>query len=171
MNISHKHTFADFDKLDRFFVGSQERLLKQWDSLAQTAAKLANTTNYPPYNIKKLEENKYLIEIAVAGFTKQDIELEFVDNTLVVRGKMETIDQLTADALYPTFLHRGIADRAFTRQFTLADNVEIKGADLFNGMLKIWLEAIIPEHKKPKKIEIRSPEGEKQLLTENIEKK
>jgi molecular chaperone IbpA len=92
--------------------------------------------------------------MAVAGFTKQDVTLEMEDDKLIVRGKMETIDDLTKDGLEQAYLYKGISDRAFTRQFTLADSVEVRNAQLLNGMLKIWLEAIIPEHKKPKKIDI-----------------
>ena len=99
---------------------------------------------------KQVKENKYVIEMAVAGFAKQDIELEFVDSNLIIKGNVESSEDEDKN-----YLFKGISDRAFTRQFKLADNVEIKGADLFNGMLKIWLEAIIPEHKKPKKIEVK----------------
>jgi molecular chaperone IbpA len=119
---------------------------------------------YPPYNIKKVDENKYVIEMAVAGFGKQDLELELQDGTLTIKGNVSSED---ADYIY-----KGIAERAFTRQFTLADTVEVKNADLINGMLKIWLERFIPEEKKPKKISIGDTEtahnGEptKQFLSE-----
>jgi molecular chaperone IbpA len=136
----------NYQNYDRFFIGS-DLLLKQFADLANTAAK--TTANYPPYNIKKVDDNKYVIEMAVAGFAKQDIELEMVDGTLKIKGNIESLDDKEKN-----YLHKGISDKAFTRSFSLADNVEIKGADLFNGMLKVWLEAIIPEHKKPKKIEI-----------------
>ena len=100
-----------------------------------------------------------MIEIAVAGFGKQDIEVELQDGTLTVRGNVSSEE---ADYIY-----KGIAERAFTRQFTLADTVEVKNADLINGMLKIWLERFIPEEKKPKKINIGEAEtSSKQLLTE-----
>jgi molecular chaperone IbpA len=102
---------------------------------------------YPPYNIKKVDENKYVIEMAVAGFGRQDLELELKEDVLTVTGRTGT-DEATE------YLYKGIADRAFTRQFTLADTVIVKNADLINGMLKIWLERFIPEEKKPKKIVI-----------------
>ena len=152
-NTSPTSLLNDFDKIERYFVGNTDRLLKSWENMATVAQKI-NKTNYPPYNIKKIDDNRYVIEMAVAGFTKQDIELEFAENTLNVKGKLETMDDLLKDGVDQTYLYRGIADRAFTRQFTLADNVEIKNASLLNGMLKIWLEAIIPESKKPKKIDI-----------------
>jgi len=131
--------------LDKFFVGFDDefnRMAKLHDEVTK------NIPNYPPYNIKKVDDNKYAIELAVAGFAKQDIELEFVDNKLIVTGKA------TEDSDNDTFLWKGIANRAFTRTFVLDDQVEIQNAEMLNGMLKIFLERIIPEHKKPKKIEI-----------------
>jgi molecular chaperone IbpA len=109
--------------------------------------------SYPPYNIKKVAENRYVIELAVAGFGKHDLELELKEGVLSVKGHT-SLDSLTKDGVDQTYLYKGIADRAFTRQFTLADSVEIKNAELINGMLKVWLENIIPESKKPKKINI-----------------
>lgn len=148
----HMRTLLDtFPGFDRFYIGS-DQLLKQLEQFSNTAAKAI--TNYPPYNIKKVDDNKYVIEMAVAGFTRQDVELEMIDGKLIVKGKLETIDELTKDGDNQTYLYKGISDRAFTRQFTLADTVEVKNAELLNGMLKIWLEAIIPEHKKPTKIKI-----------------
>ena len=117
---------------------------------------------YPPYNIKKIDDNKYVIEMAVAGFGKQDIEIELHDGTLTIKGSVSSEE---ADYIY-----KGIAERAFTRQFTLADTVEVKNADLINGMLKIWLERFIPDEKKPKKINIgeaeHNAEPTKQFLSE-----
>lgn len=143
---NHTHTFKD---LDRFFVG-YDKVAEKLSSIADETAKLA--TKYPPYNIKKLDENKYSIEIAVAGFGKQDLEIELIDDKLTVKGNTAH-DQ---DGL--GYLYQGLAQRAFTRTFNLADNVEIRGASLLNGILKIALEAIIPEHKKPKKVEINTDE-------------
>lgn len=133
-----------------------EPILKRLSEISESFPKIPT---YPPYNIKKVDENKYVIEIAVAGFGKQDIEVELQDGTLTVRGNVSSEE---ADYIY-----KGIAERAFTRQYTLADTVEVKNADLINGMLKIWLERFIPEEKKPKTIPIGT-EGvvEKQLLNE-----
>jgi len=110
---------------------------------------IAKLPTYPPYNIKKTGENTYVIEMAVAGFGKQDIELVLEDGVLTIKGSVSTDDT-------SSYVFKGIADRAFTRKFTLADTVEVKNADLINGMLKIWLERFIPESKKPKKIEINT---------------
>lgn len=133
-----------------------EPILKRLAEMAETMPKMQT---YPPYNIKKIDENKYVIELAVAGFGRQDLELELQDGTLTVKGSVNSEDG--------DYLYKGIAERAFTRQFTLADTVEVKNADLINGMLKIWLERFIPEEKKPKKINIGETESStKQFLTE-----
>ncbi len=100
-----------------------------------------------------------VIEIAVAGFAQQDIDIEIDGGKLVVRGNIKTEDQ------EDSFLFKGIANRAFTRSFVLNDEVEVKDAEIFNGMLKIALERLIPEAKQPKKIAVKS-KGEKQLLNE-----
>jgi len=148
-----------FKDVDRFFVGFDDtynRMIKFHDDLTK------NIPNYPPYNIRKLEENRYLIEVAIAGFSKSDIEITFEDNKLIINGKSK---EDNTDA----FLFKGIANRAFTRTFLLDDNIEIKDADMMNGMLKIFLEKFIPEHKKPKKIEVKdNGKTNKQLLTENV---
>jgi len=152
-------TFKDFDK---FFVGFDDtynRMSKFHDDITK------NIPNYPPYNIKKIEDNKYIIELAVAGFAKSDIEVVFEDNKLIISGKaQEDTDN---------FLFKGIANRAFTRTFLLDDHLEINDAAMLNGMLKIVLEKIIPEHKKPKKIEVKDKDitkvSKKELLVENEE--
>jgi molecular chaperone IbpA len=134
-----------FKDMDRFLVGFDDtfnKLSKWHDDLAK------NIPNYPPYNIKKVNDHKYVIEIAVAGFSKSEIEIQFVDDKLYIKGNAEE-DNETLE-----WLHKGIAARSFTRTFVLNDQVEIKNAALLNGMLQIALERIIPEHKKPKKIEI-----------------
>lgn len=130
---------------DRFFVGFDEqlaRMQKMHDEIAK------NIPNYPPYNIKKVDDNRYVIEMAVAGFSKSEIDIEFADDKLVIKGKVKE------DTDESNYLFNGLANRAFTRTFALNDQVEIKGAALVNGLLQIGLERIIPEHKKPRKIEV-----------------
>lgn len=150
------HTFKD---LDRFFVGF-DKVAEKMTTIADQTAKLAS--NYPPYNLKKVDENKYIIELAVAGFAKQDLEIEIVDDKLIIKGNTHSGEPAEQDSngewTWPQVLYRGLAQRPFTRTFALNDNVEIRGASLLNGILKIALEAIIPEHKKPKKIEINDDE-------------
>lgn len=137
-----------------------EPILKRLAEISETFPKVPT---YPPYNIKKVDENKYVIEMAVAGFGKQNIDIEIANNTLTVKGGL-TLDQL--DPGVPMqYLYKGIADRSFTRKFTLADTVEVKNAELINGMLKLWLENIIPEEKKPKKIDIVDKSVDNKLPT------
>jgi molecular chaperone IbpA len=133
------------ESFEKHFIGL-DQLHK---SLMETATMVNKDvyTKYPPYNIKKVEDNKYVIEMAVAGFVRQDIEITLEENKLLIKGSISSDEE-------NNYLFKGIADRAFTRVFTLADNVEIQNAELINGMLKVWLEHIIPESKKPKKVEI-----------------
>jgi len=143
-----------------FLIGFDEI----WHRVANAHDQLAKQMNYPPYNISKIDENRYLVELAVAGFGKQNIELEMAENTLKIAGKIEGEQT-------PTYIHKGIANRAFERKFYLEDHIEVKDAALVNGLLKIWLERIIPDHKKPRKIEVKETETTsepttKQLLTE-----
>lgn len=151
--------------LDKFFVGFDDqfnRMAKLHDDFTK------NIPNYPPYNIKKTGDNTYVIELAVAGFAKQDIEIEFADDKLIIKGN--TKDDESSD-----FLFKGIAARNFTRTFVLDDQIEIKDAAMLNGMLKIALERIIPDHKKPKKIEVKDSDdvvvakSNKQFLSEKLE--
>jgi molecular chaperone IbpA len=133
--------FKDFDKYFVGFDDTYNRLTKMHDDMTKYVP------NYPPYNIKKVEDNKYVIELAVAGFAKQDIEVELEDNKMTVKG----VSQDDTD----NFIFKGIANRAFTRTFMLDEQIVIKDAAMLNGMLKIALERIIPEHRKPKKIEVK----------------
>jgi molecular chaperone IbpA len=103
---------------------------------------------YPPYNIERLTENEYRITMAVAGFGKEDVQIEVRENTLSIRGEKKEAD---TDR---TFLHRGIASRAFARRFQLADHVEVRGADVMEGLLSVDLEREVPERLKPRIIQI-----------------
>ena len=104
--------------------------------------------SYPPYNILKLDDDNYQIQIAVAGFDKSDIVIESKHNQLTVNGAIRT-EESNAE-----YLHRGLAARNFSHSFTLSDTIIVKSADMVNGLLKINLENIIPDEKKPKVIEI-----------------
>ena len=146
--------FKDFDKFFIGFDNTYNHLAKLHDDVTKYVP------NYPPYNIKKVEDNKYIVELAVAGFAKQDIEITFEDGKLTVKGSTQDDGE--------NFIFRGIANRAFTRTFALDDQIEIRDAEMFNGMLKIFLERIVPEHKKPKKIEVKEKSTlAKQLLVED----
>jgi molecular chaperone IbpA len=160
-------TFDPFNMLDaKFFVG-YEPMVKRMNELSQSISK--SIPNYPPYNIVKVDDNKYVIEMAVAGFGKHNLDIEINDGTLSVSGFTD-IGDLEKEGLNNHYLYKGIADRSFKRLFNISDTIEIKNAELFNGMLKIWLENIIPESKKPKKVEIVDPteevKSEKTFLAE-----
>jgi molecular chaperone IbpA len=134
-----------FSRLTKDTVGFDE-IFKRLASFSENLPKIST---YPPYNIKKTGDNTYVIEVAVAGFGKQDIELVLEDGVLTVKGQITTEDP-------NDYIFKGIANRAFTRAFTLADTVKVQNAELLNGMLKIWLERFIPEDKKPQKIDIKT---------------
>jgi molecular chaperone IbpA len=137
--------------IDKWFVGA-DRMLKNIAAAQETYAK---ATNWPPYNIVKVDDNNYTIELAVAGFGKHNLDIELANNTLVVKGGYTVNDMAEESANPVQYLFKGIADRVFTRKFTLADSVEVKNAEYINGMLKIYLENLIPEDKKPRKVDIK----------------
>lgn len=143
----------DFSPLFRHSVGF-DRMQRLLDAAAQTDS----GNGYPPYNIEQLGESGYQVTLAVAGFGESDLDITLTDRTLVVSGKMndEGADQRT-------FLHRGIAGRAFERRFELADHIQVKGAKLENGLLHIELERVVPESEKPKKIDILNATGAKAI--------
>ena len=107
-------------------------------------------SNYPPYNINQVKDNDYKIEVALAGFDKKDISVEAKDNTLTIRSKREDKTNEEVDGV----LHKGIALRQFVRSFALGDDIKVKDAKLENGLLTVDLEREVPEHKKPRLIEV-----------------
>ena len=110
-------------------------------------------SNYPPYNIKKAGKDKYSIEVALAGFNKKDVEVEFEDNLLTVRTKQ--INKSENQNINDEIIHKGISQRQFARSFTIADDVKVNEAELKDGLLTIACEKIVPEYKKKKLIEIK----------------
>ena len=136
----------------RFDLSPLYRSTVGFDSLASMLDQVADfdseATNYPPYNIERLTENEYRITMAVAGFGKEDVNIEVKENTLSIRGEKKEVDT------EHSFLHRGIASRAFERRFQLADHVEVRGADVKDGLLFVDLEREVPERLKPRTIEI-----------------
>lgn len=148
--------FGQLRDFDKFFVGFDDqfgKLQKLHDDITK------NIPNYPPYNIRKTGENTYTIEMAVAGFGQSEIDIEIDGGKLIVRGNVAAENEAN------DYVFKGIAARAFTRSFAIDDQIEVKDAELFNGMLKVFLERIIPEEKKPKKVAVKSKDS-KQLLTE-----
>ena len=111
-------------------------------------------SGYPPYNIRKEDDYKFVIEIALAGFSEKDVEVELTENVLSIRSVEEKGKQ-NLDT--PDYVHRGIANRSFSRKFTLADDIIVRGAEFQNGLLNITLERVIPDEKKPRMIPITNP--------------
>ena len=144
-------TAIDFSPLYRSAVGF-DRLVSLLDSAARTDA----TPGWPPYNIERIAADgedggdTYRIEVAVAGFRPDQLNIEVKENVLTVTGKKD------ADDSQRTFLHRGLAERSFERRFQLADHIRVTEADLANGLLSIGLKLEVPEAKKAKTISIRS---------------
>jgi molecular chaperone IbpA len=116
-------------------------------SLMDQAARLDAAPGYPPFNVEQIGEDSFRIELAVAGFSQDDLSIEFKQNSLVVSGQRKAPEQRN-------YLHRGIAERSFERRFGLADHVRVSGAKLENGLLTIDLVRELPEILKPRKIEI-----------------
>ena len=136
--------FDNFNQLTPYAVGFD----RVFDNLARYMDNTVTSTGFPPYNIRKDGDYGYVIEMALAGFSKKDIEVEVADGTLSVRSVKENIDD-DAD------LYRGIAYRKFNRKFTLADDVVVNDVSLQNGMLNIDLERVVPEEKKPRLITVK----------------
>ena len=134
-------TTFDFHKLYPFSVGF-ERIQEQIESSI-----LKGVPGYPPYNIKKVDDNKYAVELAVAGFAKTDIDIELADGVLKISGATKSDDS--------QFLHKGIAGRNFTQTFTLGEYMVVNSASLENGLLTVKIEREIPEEDKPKAIKIK----------------
>ena len=134
----------DYSHLYRTAVGF-DRLM----TLVDAAQKSTSSDGYPPYNIEKLGSDAYRVTVAVAGFRQENLDVEVRDGQLVIRGRNDEAEK------GKNFLHRGIALRAFERRFQLADHVEVRGADLREGLLTIDLEREIPEALKPRKISIQ----------------
>ena len=131
-SVGFDNLFDDFDRIYKF----------NSDSI----------NHYPPYNIRKINDTDYVIELAIAGFGKKDIEVKSQENTLTIKSKDKKDEVLDKDE---SVLHRGISQRSFKRSFTVAEDVVVKGADLKDGLLSVKLERIIPDEKKPKIIDIK----------------
>jgi molecular chaperone IbpA len=127
---------------DPFFIGFNRELGRL------NSAHKTNTQSYPPYDLLKLDEDTYRISIAVAGFSKGDIDVSVDNGTLIIKG--EIVEVTDAEVV-----HKGIAGRKFTRSFALGEYMEVTGAEMKDGMLHINVDRIIPEDKKPKTIKIK----------------
>jgi molecular chaperone IbpA len=127
---------------DPFFIGFNRELSRLND------AHRINSQSYPPYDLLKLDEDTYRLSIAIAGFTKDDIDVSVDNGSLVIKGEITEI----TDA---EIVHKGIAGRKFTRSFALGEYMEVTGAELKDGMLHVNIDRIVPEEKKPKTIKIK----------------
>ena len=137
-----------WNSLRPFSVGF-DSIFDEFDRMLESSERYSS--NYPPYNIHKLNENDYKIEVALAGYSKEDIELELKENTLTVRNKR---DEKVVNDQNNGVIHKGISTRQFERSFTLSEDIKVKNVNLNNGLLNINLERIIPEEKKSRLIEI-----------------
>jgi molecular chaperone IbpA len=126
---------------DPFFLGFNDQFVR-WESNKKT------TSQFPPYNVKKVDEDNYIIELAVAGYSREDLEIKVEKDTLTIKSEKEKDEK-------SDFLHRGIAGRNFTQHFTLGEYMIVKSASLDNGLLSINIERELPEEAKPKTIKIK----------------
>jgi molecular chaperone IbpA len=151
---------------DPLFIGF-DRMLERMNSVDTVHR---NTSNYPPYNIVKVDEDNFTIELALAGFKDEDIDVTLKDGVLYVEGNQGDNDEKTylhrglSAHDEKTYLHRGLSARSFRRSFTIADTIVVNGADFVNGILTISLENVIPEEKKPRKIAINNGNHKAELL-------
>ncbi len=144
-----------------------DQFLRMADRLLTGTGESAGDSGFPPHNIIKVDENRYLIEMAVAGFTKDDIAINVQENVLTIRSDRPIADKTVQPPV--VYIHRGIGARKFTKSIQLAETVEVRGASLTNGILQIDLENVIPDHRKPRKVEIGTQHGlhrQSQLLQE-----
>ena len=134
----------NFNQLTPYAVGFD----RMFDNLSRYVDNNATSTGFPPYNIRKEGDYNYVIEMALAGFGKKDIEVEVADGTLSIRSVKENNED-------DSTVYRGISSRRFERKFTMADDIVVNSAKLENGMLSLELERVVPEEKKPRLIAVK----------------
>ena len=139
-----------FNSLRPFSIGFDD-MFDQFESMLGNGGMVQS--NYPPYNIRKVGKDNYSIEVALAGFNKKDVEVEFEDNILTVRTKQ--LNKSEDQNVDGEIIHKGISQRQFARSFTIADDVKVNGAELKDGLLTIACERILPDHKKKRLIDIK----------------
>ena len=137
--------FDNFNQLTPYAVGFD----RVFDNLSRYVDNNATSTGYPPYNIRKEGDYNYVIEMALAGFAREDLEIVVADGVLTIRSVKEKSDDDVSN------IYRGISYRKFVRKFTIADDIVVNGAKMENGMLSVDLERIVPEEKKPRLIEVK----------------
>ena len=137
--------FDNLNQLTPYAVGFD----RVFDNLSRYVDNNATSTGYPPYNIRKEGDYNYVIEMALAGFAREDLEIEVADGVLTIRSVKEKSDDDVSN------IYRGISYRKFVRKFTIADDIVVNGAKMENGMLSVDLERVVPEEKKPRLIEVK----------------
>ncbi len=160
MTIKRPAFFNEFNKdFEKYLIGFDN----QWNRLSLLQDDITkNVSGYPPYNIKKVDESHYEIQMALSGFSESDVNITLESGKLTISGTHEDKVEQTSE-----FIYRGIATRDFVRTFALNEQIDVIGANFVNGMLKISLEYFVPDHKKPRKIAITNDvKSEPQLLTE-----
>ena len=140
-----------FNSLRPFSIGFDD-MFDQFENMLGNG-NLTMQSNYPPYNIRKTGKDNYAIEVALAGFSKKDVEVEFEDNLLTVRTKQ--VNKPENSDVDGEIIHKGISQRQFARSFTIADDVKVNSAELKDGLLTIACERILPDHKKKRLIDIK----------------
>jgi len=142
-NLVYKDPFSHIQSIfnDPFFLGFGDQFVR-WESNKKT------TSQFPPYNVKKIDEDNYTVELAVAGYDRDELDIKVEKDTLTIKGEKSKDEK-------SDFLHRGIAGRNFTQHFTLGEYMYVKSASLDNGMLSINIERELPEEAKPKTIKIK----------------
>ena len=142
--------FDNFNQLTPYAVGYD----RVFDQLQKYVQNNVQSSGFPPYNIQKGGDYNYTIEIALAGYNKKDINVNLEDGVLSIESKKDEKKETKVDS-EGEILHKGIAKRYFKKSFTIAEDVEVKGAELKDGLLRVALERIVPEHKKPRTISIK----------------
>ena len=154
VTLAH-HTNSTAGDLERFMG-----LSIGFDSMFNRMMNFPSTqqeSGYPPYNIRKVDDYNYVIEIALAGFSERDIEVEVADGVISVRSKEDTNTVETELEKRRDYVHRGIARRSFSKSWTLSDDMIVNGAEFQNGLLNINLEKVVPDEKKPRIVPITTP--------------
>jgi len=151
-----KNNLSIFNNLRPLTVGFDDMLAHFEHMMDDRFITNGTVSNFPPYNIVKTGKNTYNIELALAGFNKKDIDVEYEDNNLVVKSKkVDKAEASETTDVDGNMIHRGISKRHFLKSFTIASDVEVKGAELKDGLLTVALERIIPDAKKARSIEIK----------------
>jgi len=142
-HLVYKDPFTQIQSIfnDPFFLGFNDQFVR-WESNKKT------TSSFPPYNVKKVDEDNYIVELAVAGYEREDLDITVDKDTLIIKSDRENDES-------SDFLHKGIAGRNFTQTFTLGEYMLVKSASLENGLLTIKIEREIPEEHRPRQIKIK----------------